>query len=1049
MPTILELAATITARIDSFRSAMSQGAAATDKFAHAWTKAGQDVSTAATRIGTVVGVAVGGIVAYTAKLGMAFNRMKETAESDFGVMLQNVEAGKKMSADIQEIAAKTPLRSRDLMDATKTLLNYNVAQGEVLPMLTRIGDVAGGNAQKFKSMALAYGQMANLGHLQGQDNRQMVEAGFNPLTEIAKRTGETMEALQDRMSKGKISADEVKQAFIDATSEGGRFFGRMASNAKNLDGQLSTLADNVDIATGKIYKAYTDGLGRLATSINKINDKGALDGWIKSMQTSIGDIVAELEKLIASHGQDVMRSLGDAFLWGAKGAAELAKWIRESGPSMVRAASEWLKFLEPVRQWIAQNPKVVAGIVAMATAFKGLQLLGVVSALSSVMSALGSTIGLMTKIPAMIATIKAAAIAAQGPMVALFTTPVGLAILASLALVAAAFGSVAIEAAKANREAAILDAKFATREGQQRKKVLEYQGASKEETGSYLRNQRNMAEKNLEGIKGQVRGANAPGSGEDERTKMELDRRKVEMEDFIAALDKRLEDLAKPVGDEIGKAAAGEIAAAAPGAGAEFGKAANRKEIDKALAQHRNDNIEAKLPGFDKLREFLEKGGTSDDVQQFAGGLKGANPHLAESLAKAYEESDKTAESLDQLAISFMSAIHSGEEYEKRLNSANDKVEGMREKLYDLEGVVPTAELKQFADRFMELRQQFLDGKLTSDQYRDSLKNLDNRMNDAKQVGQGAQNLGEDISRSRRRMFDMNGDGATGPKANLDMVNDQTRKAAFSKLDSIGAAGDKLGESFKRNEISAAQYAREMERLKKATDDVTEAALREEQEKRRQALLRGDFKGAGLDFNKAVEDKVADQQMRQFDQAVQDFVNQFIPLTQYTQTISDGFSTLTDGISKFGGELNKGISGLIIGGGTGGTDSAALASFYSWVNSVQGQVAQLWNQIQSYQQAINMLSDYSKQQPYIDAINALTAQIQSLNRSVSTFNGYRSYDPIFRDPGISGTSSNNVLNNTINLQFPSMVTATQGEIEFLANQVSASLSRQGNSSFKH
>jgi hypothetical protein len=75
----------------------------------------------------------------------------------------------------------------------------------------------------------------------GTEVRQMVEAGFNPLAEISRTTGESMLSLQKRMADGAISASEVAAALQSATSEGGKFFGMVESRAKTTAGQIDLL----------------------------------------------------------------------------------------------------------------------------------------------------------------------------------------------------------------------------------------------------------------------------------------------------------------------------------------------------------------------------------------------------------------------------------------------------------------------------------------------------------------------------------------------------------------------------------------------------------------------------------------------------------------------------------------------------------------------------------------------------------------------------------------------------------------------------------------
>ena len=86
----------------------------------------------------------------------------------------------------------------------------------------------------------------------GQDLLQMVNAGFNPLESIAKKTGETMAEVKQRMSDGGVSVGEVEEAMRTATSEGGRFFGGMEKASKTFSGVMSTFKDNISIALAAV-----------------------------------------------------------------------------------------------------------------------------------------------------------------------------------------------------------------------------------------------------------------------------------------------------------------------------------------------------------------------------------------------------------------------------------------------------------------------------------------------------------------------------------------------------------------------------------------------------------------------------------------------------------------------------------------------------------------------------------------------------------------------------------------------------------------------------
>lgn len=74
----------------------------------------------------------------------------------------------------------------------------------------------------------------------------MVNAGFNPLEEISRKTGKSIGELKNEMSKGAITSKMVQDAFISATSAGGKFFGMSSEGAKTLNGQISMLEESFD-----------------------------------------------------------------------------------------------------------------------------------------------------------------------------------------------------------------------------------------------------------------------------------------------------------------------------------------------------------------------------------------------------------------------------------------------------------------------------------------------------------------------------------------------------------------------------------------------------------------------------------------------------------------------------------------------------------------------------------------------------------------------------------------------------------------------------------
>ncbi|HUS38144.1 MAG TPA: tape measure protein [Pirellulales bacterium] len=181
--------------------------------------------------------AIGGTVKKAFGLAMEI----ESTTSQFAVLTGSAERAAGLVSQLRQYDLQTTFSFSDTTAAAQKLLNFGVQVQDVIPNLKALGDISGGNSDKLSRLALAFGQTTAMGKLMGGEVRQMVEAGFNPLQEISRMTGESMSDLQDRMKDGGISANELALAIQSATSEGGRFYGMVDERAKTMAGQLDLL----------------------------------------------------------------------------------------------------------------------------------------------------------------------------------------------------------------------------------------------------------------------------------------------------------------------------------------------------------------------------------------------------------------------------------------------------------------------------------------------------------------------------------------------------------------------------------------------------------------------------------------------------------------------------------------------------------------------------------------------------------------------------------------------------------------------------------------
>ena len=189
----------------------------------------------------------------------------ESMETSLKVLLGgNEERLNNIMGQIKEYALASPLNTKDMVGAVQMMTSFGIEAEKSIDYLKAIGDISMGDTGKFNSLALAFSQMSSAGKLMGQDLLQMINAGFSPLEEISRKTGKSIGELKNEMSKGAITSKMVQDAFISATSAGGKFYGMSAEGAKTLNGQISMLQESFDNMFNEIG---SKGEGVVMTSV--------------------------------------------------------------------------------------------------------------------------------------------------------------------------------------------------------------------------------------------------------------------------------------------------------------------------------------------------------------------------------------------------------------------------------------------------------------------------------------------------------------------------------------------------------------------------------------------------------------------------------------------------------------------------------------------------------------------------------------------------------------------------------------------------------------
>jgi tape measure domain-containing protein len=213
----------------------------------------------------------------------------ETYGVQFEVLTGSAEKGKKLFDEIRAAGAATPFTTDELAGVTTKMMAMGSAAEDVVAQTLKLGDISMGNAQKLETLSNAFGKIQMNGRLMGEELNMMIDAGFNPLESISKKTGKSMVDLRKDMEKGAISFDMVKESIAEATGEGGKFEGMMQKQSQTFMGMLSTLQDTIGMLMAEAGQPLLQLLKELMPVITPI---------VQSLGDALRPVIEQVAKTV-------------------------------------------------------------------------------------------------------------------------------------------------------------------------------------------------------------------------------------------------------------------------------------------------------------------------------------------------------------------------------------------------------------------------------------------------------------------------------------------------------------------------------------------------------------------------------------------------------------------------------------------------------------------------------------------------------------------------------------------------------------------------------
>ncbi len=249
----------------------------------------------------------GFIAAYGGKklceLLIGSNDEMEQYTTSLEVMLGSASKASAMIEKMRDFAAKTPLMLENVISGGSLLMSYGVDESNLIDTMTKLGDLARGNAEKMDRITLAYGQMLAKGKVTGEELMQMTEAGVPLQTALAESIGVTGEEFSKMVSAGKVGIDDLNKAITGLTTGNGKFAGMMEKQSQTMQGMLSTLLDNIS----EFFRKMGEGaFGEVKSALQEASDllaeweeDGTLDRWAQGVGVLLKNLIAFLKQAIS------------------------------------------------------------------------------------------------------------------------------------------------------------------------------------------------------------------------------------------------------------------------------------------------------------------------------------------------------------------------------------------------------------------------------------------------------------------------------------------------------------------------------------------------------------------------------------------------------------------------------------------------------------------------------------------------------------------------------------------------------------------------------
>ncbi|MBB6043489.1 tape measure protein, partial [Borreliella yangtzensis] len=216
--------------------------------------------------------------------------------STFSDMLGNEDLGKSLAESMRAFGDETLFTREAIANATKTMLSYGATASEVEQRIRMFGEAAGGSSEGLEKLAEVYSRVESSNQVNLEDLYALRDAGVDITDILAEEAGLAGEALYKAASEGQIGFEALNKALSKATSEGGKFYGNTAKEAKTLaqaQQQTAKMSEKLFLDIGKALEPMMIGFEK----VKQFMIKGILEPLTK-VTSAVIYLIGKLTELV-------------------------------------------------------------------------------------------------------------------------------------------------------------------------------------------------------------------------------------------------------------------------------------------------------------------------------------------------------------------------------------------------------------------------------------------------------------------------------------------------------------------------------------------------------------------------------------------------------------------------------------------------------------------------------------------------------------------------------------------------------------------------------